>query len=530
MALIRAARRSRLLAGLLSDESLTHKAYLNALAAGLDYAAQLMVGFFVTPWVVAGLGDYRYGLWQLLNRLVGYLSPASGKPTQALRWTLAYAQSSTDYDLKRRQVGSAIAAWSLFVPLTGVIGAILSWFAPDWLAVPQGYYGQVRLTAGLLVADLIMINVSALPRAVLQGENLGYKRMGLSALLVFVGGGFTLLALELRTGLVGVAAAAVASTLLSGLLFLLVVRSYVPWFGVVRPPTRTVLHFMRLSGWFLGWDLVTTLMLASDVVVLGLLNSVASVTPYSLTKYAPETLISVVAIVVSGIVPGLGGIIGAGDLQKAARVRGEIMVLTWLILTALGSAVLLWNRAFIGMWVGARQYAGAVANLAIVAVVAQLVLIRTDASIIDLTLRLERKVLMGALSVALSLIIACILVGYFRLGVVGLCLGLMAGRAILSIGYPLLIGRFLGVSLATQLRRVWRPAAVTLLLFALAAILDSFAPAGALAGLRGWLIFFLSAGATFCLTLVVAFLTGLTDRQRRSVWERIRTVLNAGAR
>jgi len=35
---------------------------------------------------------------------------------------------------------------------------------------------------------------------VLTGENLGYKRMGLSAILVFVGGGLTWLALYLKRG------------------------------------------------------------------------------------------------------------------------------------------------------------------------------------------------------------------------------------------------------------------------------------------------------------------------------------------
>ena len=72
-------------------------------------------------------------------------------------------------------------------------------------------------------------------------------------------------------------------------------------------------------------------MMASDVVILGVFNSIESVTDYSLTKYAPETLISLMAIVTFGIAPGLGGIIGSGNKQLASMVRGEIMALTWLI-------------------------------------------------------------------------------------------------------------------------------------------------------------------------------------------------------
>ena len=43
--------------GLFSDKGLTKKAYLNALTVMLDYAASLIVGFLVTPLMVAGLGN-----------------------------------------------------------------------------------------------------------------------------------------------------------------------------------------------------------------------------------------------------------------------------------------------------------------------------------------------------------------------------------------------------------------------------------------------------------------------------------------
>lgn len=105
----------------------------------------------------------------------------------------------------------------------------------------------------------------------------------------------------------------------------------------------------------MGWNLVTTLLLASDVVVLGLLNSVESVTNYSLTKYVPETLIGVIVIIILGSCP-LGSIIGTGDYQKAVRLRDEINSFIWLVATTLGASILIWNRVFIGLWVGADHY------------------------------------------------------------------------------------------------------------------------------------------------------------------------------
>jgi len=515
----------KLFSKLLSDESLTKKASLNALAAALDYGARLLVGFVVTPLLVAGLGDFFYGTWQVLLRLVGSISPASGRATQALKWTLASRQASSDYEEKRRYVGSALAVWAFFLPILTVLGGILTWFVPSWIHAPVEFLWDVRMAAGLLVAHLIMTSLVSVPRSVLDGENLGYKRMGLSALLVFVGGGFTCLALYLDTGIIGVAAATLATTLLTGVFFLHVVRTYAPWFGVARPSFAAARKFLGLSWWFLGWNLIRNVMMASDVIVLGVIKSVESVTNYTLTRYAPETLITIVAIMVFGISPGLGGIIGSGNLQKAAHVRGEIMSLTWLIVTVVGSTVLLWNRAFIGLWVGAEHYAGSIPTVLIVLVVMQFVLIRNDANIIDLTLRLRRKVLMGALSVTLSLVAAGVLVGYFRLGIVGLCLGLIAGRSILSVGYPVLIGRFLKVSMSSQLRGVLRPAIVTILLFSLASGLDSFSSGSGWMAVGGWTGLVLSVGATFGVVLFLAFHAGLSDTQRRHIVRRVRMVV-----
>ena len=515
----------KLISGMLSDKGLTRKAYLNALTVILDYGASLIVGFLIMPIMVAGLGNYSFGMWQVLNRLIGYVSPASGRPGFALKATLANQQASTDYDQKRRYVGSTLVIWLLFLPILIGIGGTVSWFVPYWVHVPTAYIWTARAVAGVLVFATIVDTLSSIPQVTLQSENLGYKRMGMSVVLVFAGGGFTWLALYLKTGIVGVATAVLASTITTGLFYLWVVHTYTPWFGVARPKPADTRQMLGLSWWFMCWNLVTTLLLASDVVVLGLLNSVESVTNYSLTKYVPETLIGVIIIIIFGIMPGLGGIVGTGDYQKAIRLRDEINSFIWLVATTFGASILIWNKVFIGLWVGTEHYSGPIPNLLIVVAAMQLAFIRSDGNIIDLTLRLSQKVLLGLLSVTVSIVTASIMVGYFRLGVVGLCLGIMAGRLIISIGYPMLISRFLGVSLSSQLSRMLRPVFVTILLFSAAVGLDRFVSVVVGAGFRGWLVFILSAGVTGILMLLISFYTGLSRDQRRSLIGRVQAVI-----
>jgi O-antigen/teichoic acid export membrane protein len=504
---------------LFSDKTLTKKASLNAFASVLDYGTRWLVTFTINPLLVTGLGDFGYGAWQVLSRLIGYISPAGGRPTQALKWTIASQQASTDYEEKRRQVGSAISVWIVFLPLLLFLGALLAWYVPIWLEAPLELYSGLRWATVVLVGNLIFTNLAEIPQSVLRGENLGYKRMGLTTLFILLGGGLVALALFLDTGIVGVATANLVVTACTGVLFFNIVRSTVAWFGIAKPVFDGIRKFLGLSGWFLAWNLVLQLFKAGDVIILGIFDSAELVSRYSLTRYIPETIIGVIAIIVFGITPGLGGILGSGDLKKAAQVRSEIMTITWFIVTVFGSTMLLWNRSFVELWVGGEYYAGSISNLLIILMVSQFVFIRNDANIIDLTLDLRKKVWMGIVSAGLSAGLSVVLVGTLKMGIVGLTMGFICGQLIVSIGYPLLVGCFLQVSPSSQLKGAIRPAIMTGLSFASVSIL------GNSIAVNSWLSLILQAGVTTLLLSLIIFYVGMPREQRNNLLRRARKVL-----
>jgi O-antigen/teichoic acid export membrane protein len=509
----------RLLARILSDETLTQKATLNMVASFLDYGARIVVGFLLNPILVSRLGDSVFGVYQVLGRLIGYATPAGGRPSQALKWTLAHHQHSTDYEEKRRQVGSALTVWFIFLPPLAIAAGILGWFAPVWLNVPDNLTTTVRLAAALLAADLIVTNLATIPQSVLQGENLGYKRMGLSTVLVVAGGGLTALVVVLGGGLVGVAASVVATTAVTGLLFVWVAERNVDWFGMERMSVRAVFPFMRLSGWFLLWNLVMQVMRGSDVVVLGIAGSTELVAVYVLARYVPEAIFGGVAIVVSGVMPGLGGLIGARQGERAARIRSESMSMTWLIATAVGAVYLLFGEAFLRLWVGESYYPGQLASFLIIVMVLQFALIRNDAAIIDLTLDLRAKVLLGFLSAAIAVGLGIVFVQALDEKITGLALGFIVGRAVQSVAYPWLVGRAFGISARRQVVGVVRPGIVTAVLYVGAVLLVPEA------GTSSWLVLTLASGVALVVVGVASFFGGLSPKQRRRLRERFAQML-----
>ena len=511
-------RLGRAILRVVSDGSLTKKASLNAAASTAEQIARIAAGLLITPFLVSRLGAEVFGIWQVLQRLIGHASPASGRPGEALKWTIAHEQRSDDFEYKRRAVGNAVAVWLLFLPVLVAVGGAFAWLSPIWLHVPAEDFGIVRLAAGILVLDAVLFSLLYLPQSVLQGENLGYKRLGLSVLLVFISKGMLLLAVYLGFGITGLAVATAAATVLWGLVYVQIVRSRVSWFGIARPSLSEVRRFVGLSWWFLLWNLVMTVMLAADVVVLGIVASPTLVTTYTLAKYLPQAITVAVATVIVAIMPGLGGLIGAGNLSQAVRIRRETIGLIWLFTVVSGTTVLTWEGSFLRLWVGPQYDPGTAALLTVMLMVLQFALIRTDANIIDLTLNLRRKVLIGAVSAATSIVLAWLFLGPMDMGIIGLVLGFVVGRAIQSISYPLMVGRLLGIAPAEQLRGVVRPALVTALLFVGGSLL------GSTWDTRSWPMLLLASGATALAVAALAFFAGMSEGARSVLWRRLAKV------
>ena len=502
-----------------SDSTLTKKASLNAVAATLDYGARAVIGFLIQPLMVAFLGAFGYGAWQVLDRTIGYLSPATGRPTQALKVIIANRQNSTDYEEKRRYIGSAVAVWALSMPILLLLGGVLAWFIPGWLETPAEFVGGVRIAAAILLLELALISLTGLPKSVLEGENLGYKRMGLSTLLVVLGGALTLAALYFNTGIIGLATATLIVTITTGFIFLWVARKQLPWFGVAKPDFSLVWQFFGLSWWFQLWNLVMRAMRTGDVILLGFVGSAQLVTVLSFTRYAPETFVDFIVMIVFGITPGLGGMLGAGNMKAAAKVRSEIMAMTWLLSTVIGTTVLFLNKPFVGLWAGEEYYAGSLVNFLLMLMILQFAIIRNDANLIDLTLDMRNKVLIGVGSTVVSVALGALLISYFTDGIVGLCIGVMVGRLILSIEYPRLVGKSLQVPFAEQMHSAIRPTITTLLLFGGALLLEPYLL------VTSWLTLVVWGGVITLPVLIIAFFIGLSSNMRAQLWRRLQFAL-----
>ncbi len=95
----------------------------------------------------------------------------------------------------------------------------------------------------------------------------------------------------------------------------------------------------------------------------------------------------------------------------------------------------------------------------------------------------------------------------------------------MSIGYPVLIGRFLNISLSSQINRMLRPSLVTILIFLAAMGVDRFFSIAVGTGVKGWIIFIIAAGITGIVMFLASFYSGLSGDQRRSMIRRVQAAI-----
>jgi O-antigen/teichoic acid export membrane protein len=456
---------------------LTRRASLNAGASLLDYAARIGTGLIITPILVSGLGRTLYGVWEMLLRLGSYVSATDGRPTEALRLVIAQRQFSDDDAMKRRVVGAALAVWTLLLPLVLVAGGVLVWLAPGLTDASPALRDDVRLTTALLVASFIITSLAAVPESVLRGMNLGYRRMGWQASLHVLGGALAAGAILTGFGLVGLGLAQLLQWIATALCFWFIVRRVVPWFAAARPSRSDIRALFGMSVWLAGGDVIARVLLASDVIILGAIAGPAIVSTFVLTGYAARVSSGIHVFTTGAAIPGVGGILGSGQIERARQARRELLLLTWLFATVAGTTILLWNRSFIGLWVGPQHYAGDLINVLVVLIALQTAFIRTDSYIIDAALRPRQRVLVAGAAAALTIAASIVLTRLF--GLPGLCVGFIAGRGVQSIVCPVLARRSLAreqdgsAVQAGRVLRVIRPVVVTLLLFAGATALSA---------------------------------------------------------
>jgi O-antigen/teichoic acid export membrane protein len=340
------------------NTALTWRATLALLSNILTQVAGLLSQLIVTPILLTLLGVDLYGAWVVLQNSLAYVLIVNLRVGATLRFRLGTHQHEDDLVYKRTQVGGALVAWLVTVPLLILLGVPLIWWAPEITGVPATLGSSVRLTMGMLVLWMVLGRLVGIPVDILAALSLEYRAMGLRATLVLTTSFGMVLAAYWGWGLPGMAMIVMVAGLVEAGVRFVILRRNVPWLGVIFPNRAEVMTFLSFSFWLLFSNLGHALLISSQYVLVGLLFNPALVTIYSITGAASRVLFSPSLQIFDASGPGVLQIVGEKDFVRLERVRHELHLMTLGFMVFVGATTLLLNESFIGLWVGQRFFGG----------------------------------------------------------------------------------------------------------------------------------------------------------------------------
>lgn len=376
----------------------------NAVALHTNFLVVALLGLIVSPIVLGAVGAVAFGIWKTAQQAVGFLSLADGRATQALKWVVASRDGREHGEALRRDVGATLVVWLLWLPLSATAAILLVGFVLPMLvggADPSLTY----TVGGVLAVGAVIGGVLGIPDAVLRGSNLVHLSALASTVMAVVVAVVSVIAVSRSAGIVALAVITVAGGVTVAAITWRIAARRVAWWGAARPRAGEIARLSRFSGWLLAWATVDRVLLSAELLLFGAVLGPAVAASFAMTSYVTIFAVGAGMLTTGALMPTLGGMLARSDAETA-RLVSLAKSLNAAIIVVAGGAIVLLNETFVDVWVGAEHYLGDPVNALMVVAMAQMMLLRTDAQILDVSLQLARMVLWVGSCVVISVVIA----------------------------------------------------------------------------------------------------------------------------
>ena len=403
---------------------------------GIGYASQLLamiVGLWLTPFLLFSVGQHDYGLWVLGTQIIIYLGLLDIGVVAVLPRETAHVTG--------RAAARGESPTTELPMLIGQTARVVLWQWPlvaaaaaaAWVLLPSGWEGLRHPLSVVLAVFVLMFPLRIFP-AVLQGLQdiafLGKLNMSLylastAVTVALVAAGFGLYALAVGWAMLQLLAASACWLRL---------RRRFPGVlpGKLPPPDRAAARGrLRSGGWMSINQIVTLLITGTDIVIIGALFGPAAVVPFVCTGKLIGVMANQPMLLLQLSVPALSQM---REGESRERIRQAAIALGQAVLLASGAVVcvvLAVNQGFVTRWTGTEQYGGFI----LTALTAAGMLLRHWYLTLGVTAYCfghERRLALTALADALVSVAAMSLL-IWRFGLVGAPLGAIMGVCLVSI-------------------------------------------------------------------------------------------------
>lgn len=333
--------------------------FLRGLSLGyVNMGLALVVGLWLTPFLLSHIGRNDYGVWLIVAQLLMYLSLIDLGVVALLPRETAYAVGRAGSTGETGGVAEVVGRTGRVVlwqtPVLALVCALLWIWTPIELAEHRGLF--------LLI---LVIYVARFPLRIFQEVLLGLQD------LAFIG--------KLQLTFFIVSTLVTVVTVLAGWGLYAIVAGFAVvqfcpplscWarlasrFPDALPrrlpsiPVRDVVRLVSQGGWISAAQIAQLLVFSTDILVIGWILGPAAVVPYSCTGKLISVLSNQPHLIAEMARPALSELKAGNSLPALYRASSALTRTVLLLSGAIACGVLVVNEGFTVWWVGADLYGG----------------------------------------------------------------------------------------------------------------------------------------------------------------------------
>lgn len=421
----------------------------------------LAVGFLMTPFLLHHLGVATFGIWMLVSSLAGYGKLFDFGIYGAVTKYVAEYRATGEIEQGRRLISASLFLYMILGLAVVVLSVAIAPLLPDLFNVPDADRTTAVRTVILMGVWVGLSVTCAAPGAILQGLH-RFDALNLVQMLgVVVSTTAMVVVLLLGGGIVGLAMANIATTLVSWSLMLWLANRFAPelrpgWRDFDRASIRKVISFS--SSIFMG-QLANRLQTKTDLIVIGVIMSASSVTPYGIAWRLSESTRRIVTQFSRALLPMASELHAQGDDRRLRSLYIMSVRLTLVISLAIAGVFIGLAGPFLTVWVGAEfaEYSYLVTLLMLAAIIS---LSQWPAAAILQGMARYRLLAISAVISGLVNLALSILLG-LQFGLIGVALGTLIPTTVESFGFILpYTMRVLGFTLRDVIHDIVVPSVV----------------------------------------------------------------------
>lgn len=400
------------------------KVFLSILAQILYFITNIVVTFFLTPFIIKKLGDFNYGFWILISTIVGYFAYSEFGVGSAIQNQLSIQLGQNNMEKYRGIFSSGFFLYilvSIIVFLLTIIASLIglhlknSGMDPLILAIILFIYGT-NLALSFIFYPYTSVLISYIRLDILAW--VAIFQTIFSALL-------SVIVLNLEFGLVMLALVGLITTIITNSFIFLYAKRLVPKLRFEKDKIEKdkIKDIFVFGGKTFFIQLSDLLRFKLDEVVTGVFISVKLVTHYSISNKMVTTSNGVILKLLSILNPLFAQQLGDGDGKKIGetffftlKVIGVFSIFIYIILIFLGSP-------FILLWLG-KKYLDAYIPLILLG--GAYCIGKFQSPSINLFYATNKHHFYGYMNVAegvLNLGFSLLFAIYFKMGINGIALG-----------------------------------------------------------------------------------------------------------